>query len=100
MKIFSYKLFFYTLVFISFLGVNPGVFGQEDKIELNSIDFIGNEFFSNSELEEIIISKESPNWLSQFLDSFTSFGNPASYFDSLDLQDDLSILRNHYFFRF
>ena len=90
-----YKYLFRLLAIILILS-NDAIICQEDNIELNSIDFIGNEYFSNSELAEIIISKESPNWFSQFLNSFTSFGNPASYFDSLNLEDDLTIMRNHY----
>lgn len=69
---------------------------EEENIELVNLVFNGNEYFDDSELEEIILSKESPSWISKFLDSFTSFGNPVSNFDSLTITDDLNILRNIY----
>ena len=69
---------------------------QETEIELNSIDFVGNDFFDASDLENIILSKETSTWISQFFNSFTSFGNPPSYFDSLIIKDDLEILENYY----
>ncbi|MCB0729704.1 MAG: BamA/TamA family outer membrane protein [Ignavibacteriae bacterium] len=65
-------------------------------VELVNIDFEGNDYFSTSDLEDAITLKESPSWFSQFLDSFTSFGNPANYFDSLNIQDDINILLNLY----
>jgi len=96
MRFFFNKSILGFLIFFFFIcSVNS--YGQTDeKIELKEIEFIGNKYFSTSELEEIIISKESSNWFSQFLDSFTSFGNPAVYFDSLNVADDISILRNYY----
>ncbi len=71
--------------------------GQNDKkIELTSIEFIGNDFFDSSELKKAIVSKESPYWLSKFFSTFSSFGSPAIYFDSLSIQDDLEILNTLY----
>lgn len=82
---------------ILILSVHTTLFGQsEGKIELVSIEFIGNDFFDTSELEDIIISKESSWWASQFFNSFTSFGSPATYFDSLNNIDDSEILNNYY----
>jgi outer membrane protein assembly factor BamA len=69
---------------------------SNERIELTEIEFNGNNSFDDKELEDIIISKESPGWVSQFLDSFTSFGNPANYFDSLNIRDDIAILNNFY----
>jgi len=69
------RISFFTIIFLS-----TSTAQDESKIELNSIDFIGNEFFSSSDLKEIIIFKETPNWFSKFINSFTSFGNPPSYF--------------------
>ncbi|MBK7104328.1 MAG: BamA/TamA family outer membrane protein [Ignavibacteriae bacterium] len=87
----------YIFVLISF-AFTIQIFPQsENKIELAEINFVGNDFFTSSELEEIIISKESPNWLSQFLASFSSFGNSATYFDSLTIPNDINILKNYYF---
>jgi len=86
------KILFFLIIQFSVATVHA----QEDRIELTEIEFSGNDFFSDSELEELIISKESSTWLSQFFYSFSSFGSPASYFDSLNIQDDLNILRNTY----
>ncbi len=69
---------------------------EEEKIELSSINFIGNQHFSTTELENVIFSKESPGWFSQFLNSFTNFGSPSTYFDSLAIEDDISYLENYY----
>ena len=70
----------------------------EDKIELESIQFIGNKSISTSELQEAIISKESPNWLSQFLNSITfeKFGAKAIYFDSLLIPADVEAIKSLY----
>lgn len=88
-------IYFLALLFLSISGKT--ILGQSnEKIELVEIEFIGNESFDASELEDLIISKESPGWISQFLDSFTSFGNPANYFDSLNIRDDIAILNNFY----
>ncbi len=89
-SIISY-LFIIAFVFNTYLQAE-----EENKIELNSIKFVGNEYFSSTELKDIIYSKETPSWFSKFLNSFTSFGNPASYFDSLQILDDVSILKNLY----
>lgn len=97
MKYFSQNriIYIYTILLFSLLG--GGALGQSDsQIELTEIEFTGNKFFDDTELENIILSKESPSWFSQFLDSFTSFGNPANYFDSLIIRDDITILKNFY----
>lgn len=81
----------YSLMFYSSINA------QEDvKTELVKIEFIGNDYFDTSDLEELIVSKESPWWGSQFFESFSNLGSPASYFDSLDIEDDLTILKNYY----
>ncbi len=73
-------------------------FGQEAKdYELVKINFQGNKKISDSELRTVILSKESPNWFSKFLNSFTGFGESAVYFDSLLIQNDLNALNNYYF---
>lgn len=87
-------IFLFLLAYVSF------VFPQEkqEKInyELTSIEFTGNESFKSSELETVIISKESPGWFSQFLNSFTGFGAEAIYFDSLTISSDLAQIKNFY----
>jgi len=89
----KFRLFYIPFLILVSLGQ---ILGQEEEIELANIEFEGNDYFQTSELENLIFSKESPNWLSQFFDGFTSFGNPASFFDSLNIPDDLEILNNYY----
>jgi len=95
----NYIQFYNTilLVMLFFFIADINILGQSDEpIELVSVEFSGNDFFDSDELAEIIVSKESSNWFSQFINSFTSFGSPPSYFDSLSIQDDISILSNYY----
>lgn len=92
-----FLIFHIHILTLVILFVPIALLGQnEDKIELVSIEFIGNDFFDTSELEEIIISKESSWWGSQFFNSFSSFGSPATYFDSLNNIDDSEILHSIY----
>lgn len=73
------------------------IFSQDDvRLELKKIEFKGNERFSSAILKEIISMKESPGWFWKFLNSFSSFGGEAVYFDSLDIQNDLLLLKNYY----
>ncbi len=98
MKInFPKSIILFSLILFNLVVPNMLVLGQNEKrIELVNIEFIGNDYFDTSELENIIISKESSWWGSQFFNSFTSFGSPATYFDSLDIEDDIEILQNYY----
>lgn len=74
------------------------IFAQPDeRFELKSILFEGNNNISSDELRSIIFSKESPGWFSQFLHSFTSFGGEAVYFDSLLIFNDIRQMENYYF---
>ena len=68
----------------------------KDKYELRSINFEGNNEFSTSTLISVIYSEESPGWFWQFLNSFTSFGKGPIYFDSSNIQIDLSALYAYY----
>ncbi len=70
---------------------------SDQRFELKTIDFQGNENISTDELREIIFSKESPGWISQFLNSFTSFGDEAVYFDSLLIFNDIRQMQNYYY---
>ncbi|MBK8945138.1 MAG: BamA/TamA family outer membrane protein [Ignavibacteriae bacterium] len=92
-----HKFIAYILLLIISILQNQIFSQSENKIELSSISFEGNDFFSSSELEEIITSKESPNWISQFFSSFSSFGKSATFFDSLNIQNDINILKSLYF---
>lgn len=85
------KIFIVFFFFIS-------IYAQADKqFELTEIEFTGNDEIASDELRQIIISQESPGWFSQFLNSFTSFGEPAIYFDSLQIPNDINQMRNFYY---
>lgn len=74
------------------------IFAQtERQFELTEIKFIGNENISSDELKRVIVSQESPGWFSQFLNSFTSFGEEPVYFDSLQIYNDIRAMRNYYY---
>ncbi len=66
------------------------------KYELSKILFEGNDAFSSSDLSTIIQSKESPNWLFQFVNKFSSIGGKAIYFDSLIVPSDINALKGFY----
>ena len=64
--------------------------------ELSSIEFSGNNEFSDSELRDVIQSKQNPFWLWRFFDSFTPFGSAPVYFDSLAITVDIASLKSYY----
>lgn len=90
------KIFFY-IILPAFLFV-PNVFAQsDDRYELSSIIFIGNETFDDSELKAVIQSQENPFWLWRFLNSTIGFlGSPPNYFDSSTISVDLISLKSFY----
>ena len=82
------KNYFKILLFL----ISPLIFGQDiNLIKVETIEFSGNEHFSNSELIDIIALRESPNRLLIFL------GDEAAYFDSLLIGEELQRLRSFYF---
>lgn len=85
--------FFITILF----SFNCIAYGQgEDLYELSSINFEGNDEFSDAELKEVIQSKETPFWLLKFLYSFTPVGSPPNYFDSTAITVDIVSLKSFY----
>lgn len=67
-------------------------FGQENTLlELEKIEFIGNEYFSDNELKDVIALRESPNSILIFL------GEEKVYFDSLLIGEELQRLTSYYF---
>ena len=89
------KFLFYIISLI--LIFNVCHFAQEeDRIELSSISFVGNETFSDADLRAVIQSEESPMWLWTFLNSFTFLGSPPNYFDSSSISIDLISLKSFY----
>ena len=82
---------------ILFLIITAVQFAQEDeKIELSSINFIGNETFSDDDLKAVIQSEENPMWLWRFLNSFTFLGSPPNYFDSTLISIDIISMKSFY----
>lgn len=69
---------------------------DNERIELSSINFVGNESFTNSELKTIIQSEENPFWLWRFLNSFSFLGSPPNYFDSTAISVDIISLKSFY----
>jgi len=89
------KFHFYILFLI--LISTSSFFAQEDeRIELSSITFTGNETFSDADLREVIQSEENPFWLWTFLNSFTFLGSPPNYFDSTTISIDVISLKSFY----
>jgi outer membrane protein insertion porin family len=85
-----------TIIFF-FLIYSFQLFAQSDKrYELNSISFEGNKSFSSSSLREVIFSQPTPWWFWKFLHSFSSLGKEPVYFDSSNIQTDLTSLKDFY----
>ncbi|MCH7516076.1 MAG: hypothetical protein IIB08_02935, partial [Bacteroidetes bacterium] len=82
---------------VFYLLLSITIFAQSSKLyELSSINFEGNNEFSDTDLKSIIQSKESPFWLWRFFNSFTPFGSPPTYFDSTEIKVDLVSLKSFY----
>jgi len=75
-----------------------GSFAQEEvRFELSSINFEGNETFSDAELKAVIQSEENPFWLWRFFHSSLGFlGSPPNYFDSASISIDIISLKSFY----
>ena len=88
---------FYVLLILSIISLNCFSYSQSYyDYELSSIQFEGNNSYSESELKLIIESKESPWWFWTFLNSFTPFGNEKVYFDSSRTSIDKIALKDFY----
>ncbi len=90
------KFHFYLLTFILTIISIP--FAQDDdRFELSSIYFEGNETFTDTELKSVLQSEENPFWLWRFLHSTVSFlGSPPNYFDSTAISVDVISLKSFY----
>ncbi len=85
-----------AVIFFLFIVTNLCVAQEYQEYELESVEFIGNNDISASDLESIISSKESPGWFSQFLYSFSSFGEKSVIFDSTLIANDVSAIHSYY----
>jgi len=90
------KFLFYSIALVLASSLNH--FAQvNDRYELSSISFVGNETFDDSELNAVIQSEENPFWLWRFLYSTVSFlGSPPNYFDSTAVSVDIISLKSFY----
>ena len=89
------KLHLTTLIFVLLFSAS-NIAQEDDRIELSSITFEGNESFSNTDLKEVIQSEENPMWLWRFLNSFSFLGSPPNYFDSTSISVDIISLKSFY----
>ena len=84
------------LLKIFFLLIPIVVWSQQNRYELTTLEFTGNKYISSENLASVIYSKQSPGWISQFVNKFTSIGGKAIYFDSLLIRSDLAVLKTYY----
>ena len=88
---------FHFYIFFLIVICTLSVLAQEDeRIELSTITFVGNETFSDADLRTVIQSEENPMWLWRFLNSFTFLGSPPNYFDSTSIAIDVISLKSFY----
>ncbi|MEJ2616783.1 MAG: BamA/TamA family outer membrane protein [Ignavibacteriaceae bacterium] len=86
-----------SVIYIIILVISANSYPQtNEKYQLRSINFEGNNEYSSSTLSSVIYSEESPGWFWQFLNSFTSFGKGPVYFDSSNIQIDISAVHAYY----
>jgi len=84
-------------LFISTIYTCSNTLAQaSENYELVSIDFEGNNNFSDSELLDVIQSQENPFWLWRFLNSFTPLGSGPVYFDSTSIMVDIISMTSYY----
>jgi len=70
-------------------------FGQD--FELSNIKFEGNKTYSDGDLKEVIVSKETPFWFWKLLNRYVkSLGKPPVYFDSLNIPEDIKRIEKFY----
>ena len=89
---------FKKLFLIIFLLLSRLIFAQstEEKYELNSLNFEGNDEIATSALEYKVYSRETPWWFWKMLHSVTGLARGASYFDSTNIHLDLEALKEFY----
>ena len=89
------KLFLLNIIYFLFL---LNISAQEKReYELESISYIGNSYFSDAELNDVISLRESPSSISQYLNDQIGLGEEAVYFDSLSLREEEFRLKSYYF---
>lgn len=77
--------------------INLRLVAQDDlRFELKNIKFEGNSSIPGQVLASIIRSKESPNKIFQFINSFSSLGAPPAFLDLTLIPDDIDNLTRFY----
>ncbi|MGA8265099.1 MAG: BamA/TamA family outer membrane protein [Ignavibacteriaceae bacterium] len=84
------------LIFLFFLNGILLAQVTEEKYELKSLDFEGNDAISTSVLEYKVFSRESPFWFWKILHSLTGLARGTTYFDSTNIPFDLAALKEYY----
>lgn len=85
------------LIIFFLITLSNSSFSQSYRdFELKKISFQGNNTFSESDLKSILASKETPWWFWKFLNSFTSLGSEAEYFDSSKVRIDKQAIQAFY----
>lgn len=95
-KVRSLMKFHFYILFLILIFTSSLLAQEDERIELSSITFLGNENFSDADLRDIIQSEENPMWLWRFLNSFTFLGSPPNYFDSTSISIDVISLKSFY----
>lgn len=95
-KVRSLMKFHFYILFLILISTSSFFAQEDERIELSSITFTGNETFSDADLREVIQSEENPFWLWTFLNSFTFLGSPPNYFDSTTISIDVISLKSFY----
>ncbi len=91
MKNFLFKIF---IILPLIFSTSPAQ--EYQRFELSQITFYGNSNIASFELKNIIMSRESPNRFSKFLNSFSGFGEPPVYFDSSLIKLDIAAMQRLY----
>jgi outer membrane protein assembly factor BamA len=77
----------------------PGIVQAQgdNSYEINSLRFEGNESFGDGDLEDLILTRESPGFFGSILHSISeNLGDDTQYFDPVVFEQDLGILSRHY----
>ena len=95
----SWRVWLIAVAAWALVAVTATALGQDpsDRIEISSLDFTGNDTFSDGELLDLMATRESSGFFGLFLHSISeSFANGRKYLDPLTFSDDLKAIRVHY----
>ncbi len=87
---------FYLNIIYCFLLVSTIIPQDDERFELVDFAIEGNSELDSYDLYKIISVEESSSWFGKFLNSFSSFGGPATYLDTIVAKDDIDLLKSYY----